>query len=207
MNKDNEKLDIDLFHGTSSIFIDSIAEFGLGGQDISKKYHLRETFEELIGFFKKHDSDSLWWAREGFICEKMMEGSVSNSGFNFRYGGVYLTPSIETAKRYATSNKYGSELASYCIAAYEEVKKINPEIAKIIISKNSFIHDLINSKGSPVVLKINGVTKENLTTEQGNSIDAQLIKMRNSPQIIWQQFNFECKSIIPWSNIEVLYIN
>lgn len=207
MNKDNEKIEFDLFHGTSSIFIDSIAEFGLGGQNIAEKYQLRKTFEELIGFFKKNDFYSLWWEREGFICEKMLEGSVSNSGFNFRYGGVYLTPSIETAKRYATSNKYGSELASYCIAAYEELKKINPQIAKSIISKNYSFHDLISSTGSPIVLKINDVSKENLTTEQGGSIDAQLIKMKNSPSIIWQQFNFECKSIISWSNIEVLSLN
>lgn len=207
MINNSEKIDFPLFHGTSSIFIDSIKNFGLGGQDIAEKYQVKKKFEELINFFKNTDFNSLWWEREGFICEKMIEGSVSNSGFNFRYGGIYLTPSIETARSYANSNKYGSELLSYCIAAYKELEKINHKIATEIIPTTDSLHNLMKLNGSPVVLKVTEIPKENLATEQGTSIDTQLIKMKNSPPIFWQQFNFECNSAIPWSNIEVLSLS
>ena len=207
MDLNKKTLGFLLYHGTSSLFLDSITEFGLGGQNVCEKYRIIEMFTQVVDVFKKKDMNSDWWAMEGFICEKMIGGEVTNGGFNFRYGGVYLTPSLETAQRYSQSNKYGSELVSYFIRSYEELYKHAPSLAYQIFPLNHPLRELIASGSQPVVLEINGLNKNDLTTEQGEPIDAQLKLMNEMPKAIWQQFNFECLNTIPSKNIKLLELN
>ncbi len=207
MDLNKKVLSFPLYHGTSTLFLDSITEFGLGGQNICEKYQVIEMFTQVVDVFKKKDINSDWWVMEGYICEKMTSGEVTNGGFNFRYGGVYLTPSLETAKRYSQSNKYGSELVSYFIRSYEELYKHDSSLADQIFPLNHPLHELIASGAQPVVLEINDLSINDLTTEQGNPIDSQLKLMNEMPKAIWQQFNFECLEIIPSKNIKLLELN
>lgn len=207
MDLNKKVLGFPLYHGTSSLFLDSITELGLGGQNICEKYRIIEIFTQVVDVFKKKHMNTDWWVMEGFICEKMIGSEVTNGGFNFRYGGVYLTPSLETAQRYSKSNKYGSELVSYFIRSYEELYKHDSSLADKIFPLNHPLREVIVSGATPVVLEINGLSKNDLTTEQGEPIDAQLKLMDEVPKAIWQQFNFECLNIIPSRNIKLLELN
>jgi len=207
MGINNEVLGFPLYHGTTSIFLDSINELGLGGENICEKYQISEMFTQIVEALKKQNMDSEWWICEGYICEKMIGGTVTNGGFNFRYGGVYLTPSLETAKMYAQSNKYGSELVSYFLRSYEELFEHNPALADHIFPSNHPLRDVIALDAAPVVLEISGITKDGLTTEQGEPIEAQLELMSKLPEALWQQFNFESRKLITSNNFKVLERN
>ncbi len=207
MSVDKEELGFSLYHGTSSLFLDSIYESGLGGENISEKYQINEMFSQIVDAFNNHYMDAEWWVCEGFLCEKMVRGDVTNGDFNFRYGGVYLTPSFETAKNYAISNKYGSELVSYCIRAYEELFKRNPILANKIFPSNHPLRELAVLMGTPVVLEIVDITKDGLVTEQGAPIKEQLQLMSQLPEEIWQQFNFESTKTIAFEYIKVISLN
>ena len=204
MGLNKKVLSFPLYHGTSSLFIDSIIEFGLGGQNICEKYRIVEMFSQVVAAFKKKQMSSDWWVMEGFICEKMIGSEITNGGFNFRYGGVYLTPSLETAKRYSQSNKYGSELISYFIRSYEELYKHDSSLADQIFPLNHPLREVMVSGAQPIVLEVNGLSENDLTTEQGEPIDAQLKLMNEMPKAIWQQFNFECLNTVSSKNIKLL---
>lgn len=202
MSVDKEELGFSLFHGTSSIFLDSINQSGLGGENLSEKFEINAMFSQVVDAFNGKYRDCNWWVGESFICEKMVGQEVTNGGFNFRYGGVYLTPSFETAKNYATSNKYGSELISYFIRSYEELFKLDPILADQIFPTSHPLRQLIVLDPAPVVLEVVGITKDCLVTEQGKPIEAQLELMKQVPEVIWQQFNFESTKPIAWENIK-----
>jgi hypothetical protein len=204
MSIKNDVLGFPLYHGTTSLFLDSINELGLGGENICEKYGVIEMFTQIVDAFEKQHIDSEWWSYECFICEKMVGGKVTNGGFNFRYGGVYLTPSLETANMYAQSNKYGSELVSYFVRSYEELFKHRPILADQIFPLNHPLRDVMAIDAIPVILKISGITKDGLTTEQGEPIDGQLELMSQCPQFMWQQFNFESLKPITSCNFTVL---
>lgn len=161
-------------------------------------------FSQVVAAFKKKQMSSDWWIMEGFICEKMIGSEITNGGFNFRYGGVYLTPSLETAQRYSQSNKYGSELISYFIRSYEELYKHDSSLADQIFPLNNPLREVMVSGAQPIVLEVNGLSENDLTTEQGEPIDAQLKLMNEMPKAIWQQFNFECLNTISSKNIKLL---
>ena len=201
MSVDKEELCFSLFHGTSSIFLDSINQSGLGGENLSKKFEINAMFSQVVDAFNSKYRECNWWVGESFICEKMVRQEVTNGGFNFRYGGVYLTPSFERAKNYATSNKYGSELISHFIRSYEELFKLDPILADQIFPIAHPLRQLITLDPAPVVLEIVGMTKDCLVTEQGKPIEDQLELMKQVPEEIWQQFNFESTKPIARENI------
>lgn len=204
MSVNKEELGFTLFHGTSSVFMDSISQSGLGGENVIEKYKIKEMFSQVADAFNSKYKETDWWVCEGFICEKMVRQEITNGGFNFRHGGVYLTPSFVTAKKYATSNKYGSELISYFIRGYEELFRLDPKLADHIFPINHPLRDLIALDAEPLVFEIIGMTKDDLVTEQGESIENQLELMSRTPKEIWQQLNFESTKPITLDNIKVI---
>ncbi|MCE7596258.1 hypothetical protein, partial [Vibrio fluvialis] len=104
-------------------------------------------------------------------------------------------------------NKYGSELISYFILAYEELSRYNQELANIIYPKDHPLRKLLNIEGKPIVIEILEIQSENLVTEQGDSIQEQLCLMQQYPQEMWQQNNFESTKTINSSNIKIINLS
>jgi len=200
----NGLLGITLYHGTSSIFHDSIVEHGLGGIDILLQYKVKELLEVLCSVFENDYPNNDWWVMSGFICEKMLNNQVANSGMNFRYGSIYLSPSLFTARKYASLNKYGSEYLSIFMQGFEELKKLDINTATQLLSADSPVLKLLDKNSEPLVLAIDGIDKSWLSTEAGNDIEGQLQTLNETPEILWQQFNFETSEVIPYENITVI---
>lgn len=193
-----------MYHGTSSIFLDSIMKKGLGGQNIGDTYQPLKMFAQIVKIFQSKYSDQEWWSKNHYFMEKMVSNDVTRGGFNFRYGGIYLTPCLQTAAKYANSNKYGSELISYFIKAYDALFKFEPEKAEEIFPLNHPLRDVISVVAKPIILEILNVSKDNLTTEQGKPIEEQLDLMKTCPKELWQQLNFESSCVIPPEQLTVL---
>lgn len=207
MNKHLNTIEFPLYHGTSSIFLDSIMKKGLGGQNIGDTYQPLKMFTQIVKIFQSKYRDQEWWLRNHYSIEKIVSNDVTRGNFNFRYGGVYLTPSLETATRYAKSNKYGSELISYFMKAYDELFKHEPTKAEEIFPLNHPLREVVSKISKPIVLEVLNVSKDNLTTEQGKPIEEQLDLMKTCSKVLWQQLNFESSYVIPPDQLKVISFN
>jgi hypothetical protein len=112
-----EILPFPLYHGTSTIWRESIERHGLGGKRIVEELNAIAFYQRAIGFLESLPADArppLLWQMELLATQ-----DLTSSG-NFRHGdGVYLTPSRFTALSYARTNAFGSEIVSNCHATYQ----------------------------------------------------------------------------------------
>lgn len=185
-----------LYHGTSTLYRDSIKKHGLGGlRDTTLfDFGLLEQFAILLDA-PKNKTD--WWQMNDFVVKAMIEQGVSGGGFNFRYGGLYLSSSRQTAQMYARSPK-GSELISHIFLAYEALKSVNPDEADRLLPREHPLTKLFEQPSRPMLITINKIKAYGLTTEHGNSIDQQLAEMKAAREeteahlmeVSWQQRNF-----------------
>jgi hypothetical protein len=118
------KLTVPLFHGTSTLFQSSILETGLGGRNVIEDLGLRAIVHELLTYDEDLATIPNWTFERQFLLKVAEDPSCQNpvghTGFNFRYGGTYVTPSKQTAARYALSSDCGSE-ALACLKALDAV--------------------------------------------------------------------------------------
>lgn len=187
---------IPLYHGTSSIFRASIEKNGLGGVRDSGIFDIK-VLASLAEMLKKTENKTTWWAYNSFIVEAMLNQEITRGGFNFRYGGVYLSPSKHTARRYA-NNAMGSELLSTIYQAYSALISVNTKAAKAVLPDTSPISKLFKQHTNPLILTVTRVSAEALTTENGQPIQAQLAVMESmkikygatQENPLFQQMNF-----------------
>jgi hypothetical protein len=104
---------VPLYHGTSSLFLEEIRQFGLGGRDPLVDLKMPEFVQELWPLVQANlGSTAIFRARSG-LFSRMVEQRAGN--WNFQRGQTYVSPSRETAVIYAANNRYGSELLTYTL--------------------------------------------------------------------------------------------
>lgn len=207
------QLVVPLYHGTSSHYVDSIKKFGLGGVRDEILFDKRILLA-LADRLSDRSNQTEWWELNSIVVEPMLEQRITDGGFNFRYGNTYLTPSRFTARRYATSNRMGSEYISTIHEAFTALNSVNPIAASEIIPQGHRLRKIFDADHSPVVISVSGLGVEILRTETGEKIDSQLAGMRKMksaftgvyPEELWQEFNFEISSPIPSSLLVFEYI-
>lgn len=159
-----------LYHGTSSLFLPSIMEHGIGGRNIIEEYNVLEFARELYKKLKTSKGHTL---SEGVVAEfeNMCKQRITGGNFNFRHGGVYLSVSVGQAAKYANC-KYGSELISYVMEFYEN---LNLQSDTAINRKyGDLLQFLGRGKDSAfkILIEVNGINIESLQTEtMGNARD------------------------------------
>lgn len=214
MLNESGQLVVPLYHGTSSHYVDSIKNFGLGGVRDDVLFDKR-ILSALADRLSDRSNQTEWWELNSIIVEPMLDQRVTDGGFNFRYGATYLTPSRSTALRYATSNRMGSEYISTIHEAFIALNSVNPIAASEIIPPEHGLRKIFDADHCPIVISVRGLGVEMLRTEKGEKIDRQLAnmkKMKNDfagvdAEALWQQFNFEISSPIPSSLLVFEYIN
>lgn len=108
-----------LYHGTSTIWRESIIEHGLGGHDVLKELQALAFYNQCRVHLQSIPADKLAADLHPYLIDLIATQRVTAAGFNFRHGGTYLTPSRNTAERYA--NRYGSELLQECKRVYDVI--------------------------------------------------------------------------------------
>ncbi|WP_455884803.1 hypothetical protein [Pseudomonas spelaei] len=185
-----------LYHGTSTLYRDSIEKQGLGAVRDPSLFDF-QTLEQLAKLLDAQKSKSTWWQMNDFIVKAMIDQNVTGGGFNFRYGGIYLSASRQTAQMYAKSPK-GSEIISHIFLAYEELKSVDPDAASQLLHCAHPLTKLFEKPSMPMLITVSKVKAHLLTTEHGKAIDEQLAEMKNLREardphlidVIWQQRNF-----------------
>ncbi len=205
------KLTIDLYHGTSTIFLESILRNGLGainpisdwdiltfGKDVNA---LCEQF--IIGY--KNDK----YGKAG-----LFKTMLNQSNVRFQHGDVCLSPSRQTAVRYTVSQKYGSELLSTAMKYFEKLELEFPNSIEILYKKYRHILNFRNVKPSAILIQVKNLDIKHLLSETG---DDPIINFKRIDEILedenshfdsdTQQINFRLKEPIYKNNLKIWLIN
>ncbi|WP_218080827.1 hypothetical protein [Anthocerotibacter panamensis] len=110
-------LSFPLYHGTSSLFIKSIQETGLGASNPVEQLGAREFFRTLYPIAQIYFPSDYEVAVTGDLL--------------FQPSSVYLSPVELVAVRYALNNKYGSEFISKTLELYQKLNELKLSISEL----------------------------------------------------------------------------
>jgi hypothetical protein len=202
----NGKLTVPLFHGTSTLFTNSIRETGLGGQRQLDDIGLAKAVLELLRYEAQLEKVPNWDLEKPLLL-KVADTSQNPVGSFLRYCGTYMTPSRQTAARYALLNDCGSE------ALASTLKILNAVLAQLpaLASQEPF-STVLNFAGqpkSPVVIEAHDVQADWLLSERGEPCGQVLEVLQNMLDdhdddlfdTFVQQMNFELIHPVPPSQL------
>jgi hypothetical protein len=206
------ELEFPLYHGTCTLFLESISQHGLGGWDPIKEWRVLECLRKVLPIAEKHAGRSEIILSHIGNARSMAE--QVNTGLNFQHGGVYLSPSKETAVRYACGKKKGSELISRAVLLIEELVRLNVgEVKADLYQEFPEVFHLQDIDAAPVLICIPQLDPDMLLSERGESPDDNLAKIRglrvripDSWEQISQQLNFRLTQPVPVDEISVSLI-
>lgn len=205
----NGRLAIPLYHGTSSLFYESILAHGLGGKNLISDLGIRDAARHLIELSPEMNHVPQW-PLEMFFCKKLAVDSLPHDfGLNFRYGGVYLTPSPRSAVNY--SSAFGSEALESILRALKLVDETRPELG----SSSTFckIRAISERPGSPLLVEVRDVEVSLLRSEQGGASDNVLRSINEALEdpelfdIMAQQSNLEHLQPIPPNQLRFFHVH
>ena len=174
------ELNIDLYHGTSTLFLDSIVENGLGGINPVRDWNLLELAKEVFEQSKLYLEETeifqkSCWSFENMVNQKVYENS------NWQHGDTYLSPSIQTAVNYAIDKEYGSELFTYTLLFLKELtdRKIQ-YVIRDLYQRFPKMFQLINARPAPVLISASRISLTGLLNEHGEIPIENFIRLEKS---------------------------
>ena len=214
MITDDGKLTIDLYHGTSTLFLDSIIQKGLGAVNPVNEWKLLELSKEVYALSEQYIKETNFFLKKSYSFKKMTEQS-SGGSFNFQHGDTYLTPSKQTAARYAINTRYGSEMLTYTIDFLKELISLDIQYVKTnLFRKYPKIFGLIEANPSPLLIRVSNVSINSLLSEYGDDPGANLedVKQmmnesRDFSETALQQTNFRLVTSVPLTDLKIWLIN
>jgi hypothetical protein len=154
----DDVLQVPLYHGTSSLWLDSIRSKGLGGAmpPISDALaFLTHLYEQC-----RHEAPS-------YGIEKML--AQASDGANWQHGQVYFSSEQAHAEDYARSNSLGSELLSECENYVRSLQ---------ITSLPDWYVALVNQPRKPILITVSALNLADLEPEvQGGSARGSIEEM------------------------------
>jgi len=202
----NGRLNVPLFHGTSMLFYESIAANGLGARNIVEELRLRRVATALLPFCDERmncDPESIVADRELMLRIAQEPNGTQNRdwGWNFRYGGTYLSASRKTAVNYAVLNKFGSEALSGIARTLQKLIPLYHELRSH--SEVALLVSFLRKPCAPILVEAIDIPVELLRAEQGGSRHSALDRMNSALDDmslydrVVQQANFELVAPIP----------
>lgn len=160
---------LSLYHGTNSLFLESIEKYGLGGINIVEHTNVLPLVKELNDLasleLENEYMDYGWGLLRmtiGFICDQS-----AGSQINWQHGEVYLSPSVYRAMGFAVENRYGSELFTNLKYLIDFIDKHTDAKAQVHLAKYPAVKELLYKEGRPIVLELTDLTPEDLLDEGG----------------------------------------
>jgi len=207
-------LPIPLYHGTSTIFLDSIIKYGLGGFNPVKEFNLIELSKEVFNLSEVHlndiDFQGYWLSSFKEMTEQRNAGNL-----NWQHGDTYLAAARKKAAGYAINKPYGSELLSYTLFFLKELRRLKIDyVTNDLAKKYPKVFKLIHVNPAPVLIQVNNVPKSELLDEKGSNpqsnfddINDDLKLETKNQEMYFQGYNFRLMSPIPTTNLKFYLIN
>jgi hypothetical protein len=203
------KLTVPLFHGTSSLFYDSILETGLGGRNIVGDLGLRAIAQKLLRYEEQLATVPTWPFEKRLLLQIAEDPSSQTpggrGGFSFRYGNTCVTPSKQTAARYALLNR-GSEALAGTLKVLEPLLDQLPSL--VADEQFSKILAFSSRPRIPTFIEANDVPEMFLQAEHGGPrgpvlefIESALSDPETYDTMV-QQANFELIRPVPASELQ-----
>jgi len=203
-----------LFHGTSDFFATQIMNSGLGAANPIAQLGAVSLADDVVALMESLGigismADS--WYTHVRLLRQMSQQRVSEGGFNWRHGGVYVTLTRHQAIGYARNAK-GSEL----LTSIAELLALAPHLASRRLLRNyPEIRAVLGQEHAPVLIRAQGVQVSAMRTERGqdpssaiadldehfDSIRSALERGRESPFASLHQF--EIVQVVPPSQLEL----
>ncbi|WP_199458388.1 hypothetical protein [Vibrio owensii] len=199
----NGKFVIPLYHGTTSAFVDSIKEHGLGGVDHLGQIGAKSLMQDLFALAEKQDWTDENWLKHRKLLEPLVI-QERNQVYNFQHGGAYLTYSKELAKKYALENPFGCEYLQYLRLFIQLL--LQKDVNEV---KDYFDHpvfELWQKPNDPYLITLEQVELENVEPENDVNLETQIASIES--QI--KQGNYDAQSfklINPVSNEKLIITN
>jgi hypothetical protein len=202
----NGKLTVPLFHGTSTLFTKSIRETGLDGRRLLDDIGLGKTVLALLSYEEQLEKVPNWDFEKPLLL-RVADASQNPVGSFLRYCCTYMTPSRQTAARYALLNDCGSEALACTLKILNAVLGQLPALA----SQEPFstVLDFAGQPKSPIVVEAHDVQANWLRSERGEPCGQVLEALQNTLDdddhdlfdIFTQQMNFELVHPVPPSQL------
>jgi hypothetical protein len=200
------RLTVPLFHGTSSLFCESIRTSGLGGRNVVEDMGIRKAAASLLELTRPYEERPEWLSPRDACARIAADPSTQllpdrDSMFSFRYGGTYVSASSETAANYALLYPGGGESLTYTVALYRLLSSVRPDLAE----RKEFItlRDFAAPSATPLLVEARDVEITALRAEQGGKIARILACMEDALQdydnydFVVGQHNFDLTHPVP----------
>lgn len=206
-------LQIPLFHGTSTIFLNGIIKNQLGGVNPILELDAYNFVKDLWPHVEAHLSDDKNFnAKIGSFSRMVRQTS---GPMNFQHGDTYLSPARSTAVRYASNKRYGSEILTYALDFLEELVRRDVEgIRNVLYRKYPQIFSLLDVSPSPILIEVVDCPVDCLRTEAGDGADVQITQLmelwdenRNLFELIGGQKNFRLSRPVSLEKLKFWMLN
>lgn len=204
---------IKLYHGTSSIFLKSIKENGLGGVNVIKEWGIIDLAKEILPLVEESFPGHI--NLDSF--RRMANQEITANGINFQHGDVYLSPSEQKAVEYTARKRWGSEIISYSLNYLEKlIAEENPVVVNHTFKRKYIeVYKLLNIYAAPLLIEVSEIPYNMLLDEQGNEVSAEkkseiekcLKEMPDCYQEILQCENFRLKCSLPVESLDLKMIS
>jgi len=201
-------LAIPLFHGTSSLFVDSIQARGLGAENPLRELGVLPLLRAMYSLIEKVCPQDEEWLLRRVVVEPMLRQEVTAGGFNFQHGASYLTPSRSSAVGYALSNRFGSELVTQAFYLYEKLQSVDATLLAVPEISESPAVQCFSLNTQPYLVTAHHVPLTHLDAEDGTSAEAMIEQLALFRDLLDRtdatvNLNFRLRSPLPSHLISV----
>jgi hypothetical protein len=202
-----EKLDFSLYHATSTLFIDSIKQNGLGAHNPVKELKLLELLKKIQVLMeeKLHNNEERAIA---LLSLRRITEQGSSESVNYQHGQTYLTPSRWQAGMYARN--YGCEALD---AVYEmtDILKKYDVFPALLEEEYKSVYKIKERNYQPIILRLDNVRIDYLAGEKNlplQTIIDRVNKAREKDPELYETFVGQCnfRLIKPVRFAEVLVL-
>lgn len=187
------------YHGTSTIFLDSIKKHGLGTINPNFDFKNLEVLKYLHTIAEVHligISEYERWRKSIHASVRQTNLELHyNDGtihkFNYKHDGIYISLSRVRAAIYACLNKFGSEILEACLTLIELFNIHNIEY-KIPNDIDLFsVEQYLGTNPKPIMVEILHIDDHNLEKEDGKTAVEALFFLRRVLPTLSEKERFE----------------
>jgi hypothetical protein len=208
----NEVFPLPLYHGTSTLFLEGILNLGLGGKDPLSDLGLPQFIIEIQPLIEANLLNTDTYQARAGSWEQMRMQRVG--AWNFQHGQTYLSPSKDTAIRYASNKRYGSELLTYTLDFLQMLVDREIPVISTLYQRYPRIFDLLSLSPAPLLIRVDDVPTISLLDERGNQpalaiaqVKKLMDKYPDQTDTLLQQLNFRLIDTIPKDLLRIWMIN